>query len=292
VFNDHITDVDAIVRRLHPFDVICIMRERTRLSREVISRLPNLKMIASTGSRNAAVDMAAARERGIAVAHTGYRSEPTIEFTWALILASARNVIAEHNNFRAGGWQQSVGGDLNGKTLGVLGLGNVGAQVARIGNAFGMNVIAWSQNMTPERAAAAGATNVPKPELFRQSDILTVHVILGERTTGIVGEEDLALMKRTSWLINTSRGPIVNEAALIKALRAREIAGAALDVFDTEPLPPDHPYRTLDNVLGTPHLGYGTAGLYRTFYQDSVANISMWLDGRWQPDTRPSHRSG
>jgi phosphoglycerate dehydrogenase-like enzyme len=278
VFNDHITGLDAVVERLHPFDVVNIMRERTPLSREVIARLPNLKLIASTGPRNAAIDVAAATERGIAIAHTGYRSDPTIEFTWALILAISRNLVAENNSFRSGGWQRSIGGDLNGKTLGILGLGNVGAQVARIGSAFGMKVIAWSQNMTPERAAAAGAVSVSKEELFRQSDILTIHVVLGERTKGMVGEAELALMKPTAHLINTSRGPVVTESALIKALQARKIAGAALDVFDVEPLPSDHPYRSLDNVLGAPHIAYGTEGLYRTFYQDTVDNISAWLD--------------
>ena len=278
VFNDHVAGADAVVERLHPFDVVSIMRERTPLSREVIARLPNLKLIASTGSRNAAIDVSAAKERGIAISHTGYRSEPTIEFTWALILASTRNLVAENNNFRSGGWQQSIGGDLNGNTLGVLGLGNVGAQVAKIGNAFGMNVITWSQNMTAERAAAAGATSVSKDELFRQSDILTIHVVLSERTRGMVGEAELALMKPTSRLINTSRGPVVNEEALIKVLQTRKIAGAALDVFDVEPLPANHPFRSLDNVLGAPHIAYGTEGLYRTFYQDTVDYISAWLN--------------
>ncbi|MEH2566202.1 D-2-hydroxyacid dehydrogenase family protein [Bradyrhizobium sp. AZCC 2289] len=280
VFNDHVAGANAVVERLHPFDVVSIMRERTPLSREIIARLPNLKLIASTGSRNAAIDVSAAAERGIAIAHTGYRSEPTIEFTWALILASARNLVAENSNFRSGGWQRSIGGDLNGSTLGVLGLGNVGAQVAKIGNAFGMNVIVWSQNMTPERAAAAGATSVSKDELFRQSDILTIHVVLSERTRGIVGEAELALMKPTSRLINTSRGPVVNEQALIKVLQTRKIVGAALDVFDVEPLPANHPFRSLDNVLGVPHIAYGTEGLYRTFYQDTVDNISAWLNAQ------------
>jgi phosphoglycerate dehydrogenase-like enzyme len=278
VFNDHVAGADAVVERLHPFDVVNIMRERTPLSRQIIARLPNLKLIASTGSRNAAIDVSAAAERGIVIAHTGYRSEPTIEFTWALILASARNLVAENSNFRSGGWQQSIGGDLNGSNLGVLGLGNVGAQVAKIGNAFGMNVITWSQNMTSERAAAAGATSVSKDELFRQSDILTIHVVLSERTRGMVGEAELALMKPTSRLINTSRGPVVNEEALIKVLRTRKIAGAALDVFDVEPLPANHPFRSLDNVLGASHIAYGTEGLYRTFYQDTVDNISAWLN--------------
>src|SRR5258708_34031830 len=177
-FNDHVAGADAVVERLHPFDVVNIMRERTPLSREIIARLPNLKLIASTGSRNAAIDVSAAAERGIAIAHTGYTSEPTIEFTWALILASARNLVAENSNFRSGGWQQSIGGDLNGSTLGVLGLGNVGAQVAKIGSAFGMNVITWSQNMTPERAAAAGAVNRSKNEIFPPSDNLTINAVL------------------------------------------------------------------------------------------------------------------
>lgn len=278
VFNDHVVGADAIVERLYPFDVVSIMRERTPLSREIIARLPNLKLIASTGPRNAAIDVSAAVERGIAIAHTGYRSEPTIEFTWALILASVRNLVVENNSFRSGGWQQSVGGDLNGRTLGILGLGNIGAQVAKVGSAFGMNVITWSQNMTAERAAAAGAISVSKDELFRQSDILTIHVVLSDRTRGLVGEAELALMKPTSRLINTSRGPVVDDAALIKVLQARKIAGAGLDVFDVEPLPADHPYRSLDNVLGLPHIGYGTEGLYRTFYQDTVDNISAWLD--------------
>src|SRR5258707_7632490 len=278
VFNDHLMDVDAVVKRLYPFDVVNIMRERTPLSREVIARLPNLKLIASTGPRNAAIDVAAAAERGIAIAHTGYRSDPTIEFTWALILAIARNLVAENSSFRSGGWQRSIGGDLNGKTLGVLGLGNVGAQVARIGNAFGMKVITWSQNMTPERAATVGAVSVSKDELFRQSDFLTIHVVLSERTKGMVGEAELALMKPTAHLINTSRGPVVTESALIKVLQTRKIAGAALDVFDVEPLPSDHPYRSLDNVLAAPHIAYGTEGLNRTFYQDTVDNICAWLD--------------
>jgi phosphoglycerate dehydrogenase-like enzyme len=278
VFNDHLADVDEVVKRLYPFDVVNIMRERTPLSREVIARLPNLKLIASTGPRNAAIDVAAAEERGIAIVHTGYRSDPTIEFTWALILAIARNLVAENKSFRSGGWQRSIGADLNGKTLGVLGLGNVGAQVARVGNAFGMKVITWSQNMSPERAATAGAVSVSRDELFRQSDVLTIHVVLSERTKGMVGEAELELMKPTAYLINTSRGPVVAESALIKVLQARKIAGAALDVFDVEPLPSDHPYRSLDNVLGAPHIAYGTEGLYRTFYQDTVDNISAWLD--------------
>jgi len=278
VFNDHVADPDAVVERLLPFDVICVMRERTPLPREVIERLPQLKLIASTGPRNASIDMVAAGERGIRVTATGYRSIPTIEMTWALILASARRIVRESNSVRAGGWQTSVGRELDGRVLGVLGLGNIGGQVARIGLAFGMKVIAWSQNMTPQIAEAAGATLVTKDELFGQADVVTIHLILSKRTRGLVSAADLALMKPTSWLINTSRGPIVDEGALIQALTSRAIAGAALDVFDAEPLPADHPFRTLDNVLATPHIGYVAEDLYRTFYGDAAANIAAWLD--------------
>jgi phosphoglycerate dehydrogenase-like enzyme len=278
VFNDHVADPDAVVERLLPFDVICVMRERTPLSRQIIERLPQLKLIASTGSRNASIDMAAAAERGIRVTATGYRSTPTIEMTWALILASARQIVRESNSVRGGGWQTSIGRELDGKVLGVLGLGNIGGEVARIGHAFGMKLIAWSQNMTPQIAETAGATLVTKDELFRQADVVTIHLILSKRTRGLVGAAELALMKPTSWLINTSRGPIVDEGALVRVLTSRAIAGAALDVFDTEPLPAGHPFRTLDDVLVTPHVGYVAEDLYRTFYGDAAASISVWLD--------------
>src|SRR5712675_2495220 len=193
----------------------------------------------------------AASEHGIAVVHTGYRSDPTIEFTWALILASARHIVTESNSVRSGGWQQTVGMDLRGKTLGVLGLGNVGSQVARIGTAFGMKLIAWSQNMTPEAATAAGAILVSKEQLFERADILTIHLVLSDRTRGLVGAAELGRMKPTARLINASRGPIVDEQALINVLKNRQIARAAVDVFDVEPLPPSHPFRTLDNVVAT-----------------------------------------
>jgi phosphoglycerate dehydrogenase-like enzyme len=278
VFNDHVADPDAVVERLLPFDVICVMRERTPLSRQVIERLPQLKLIASTGSRNASIDMAAAAERGIRVTATGYRSTPTIEMTWALILASARKIVRESNSVRGGGWQTSIGRELDGKVLGVLGLGNIGGEVARIGHAFGMKVIAWSQNMTPQIAEAAGASLVTKEELFRQADVVTIHLILSRRTRGLVGAAEVALMKSTSWLINTSRGPIVDEGALVHALATGAIAGAALDVFGVEPVPVGHPFRTLDNVLATPHIGYVAEDLYRTFYGDAAASIAAWLD--------------
>ena len=278
VFNDHLADPAAVVERLRPFDVVCVMRERTPLSRDILQQLPRLKLIASTGPRNAAIDMRAAGERGIVVTATGYESTPTIELSWALILASARHLASEAASVRDGGWQTRIGSNLRGKCLGVIGLGNIGKEVARIALAFGMTVIAWSQNLTSEIASAAGATLVDKDALFRQADIVTIHLILSRRTSGLVGAAELALMKPTAWLVNTSRGPIVDEAALIEALQARRIAGAALDVFEIEPLPADHPFRRLDNVLATPHIGYVTEELYRTFYGDAAASIAAWLE--------------
>ena len=282
VFQNHLADSDAVIERLLPFDVVCVMRERTPLPRKVIERLPNLKLIASTGSGNASIDIAAAGDHGIAVVHTEYRSDPTVEFTWALILACARHIVTESNSVRSGGWQQTVGTDLRGKTLGVLGLGNVGSQVARIGSAFGMELIAWSQNMTPEAAKAAGAILVSKDQLFERADILTIHLVLSSRTCGLIGTAELEKMKPTAWLINASRGPIVEEQALITALQNKRLAGAAIDVFDIEPLPPSHPFRMLDNVLATPHIGYVSQGLYKTFYEDIVLNIRKWLDAQHQ----------
>jgi len=224
--------------------------------------------------------MAAAEERGIAVAFTGYTSAPTIEMTWALILAASRHLVAENLAFRRGAWQQGVGIGLAGKTLGVLGLGRVGSAVAKIGAAFGMQVIAWSPNMTPERAALAGAEMVTKQELLRQSDVLTVHMVLSPKTRGLLGADELALMKTSALLVNTSRGPLIDEAALVTTLTSRRIALAALDVFDAEPLPADHPLRSLENVLGTPHIGYVADDLYRTFYGDTVKAVDAWLAAR------------
>src|ERR1700676_4383587 len=279
-FNNHLADSDAVVERLRPFDIVCVMRERTPMTRTIIERLPNLRMIASTGSRNASIDLEAAEERSVQVVHTGYTSAPTIELTWALILGSARNLVAENTSLRGGGWQQSVGDDMAGRTLGVLGLGNVGGAVARIGNAFGMKVIAWSQNLTTERAAAAGAALVTRDELFQEADVVSIHLVLSGRTRGLVGAAELALMKPTARLVNMSRGPIVVEADLVAALKGQKIAGAAVDVFDQEPLPLDHPFRTLANLLATPHIGYVSRGLYTRFYQDTVENVRRWLDGQ------------
>src|ERR1700722_16743195 len=228
VFQDHLADPDAVIERLLPFEVVCVMRERTPLPANIIERLPNLKLIASTGSVNASIDVAAAGDHGIAVVHTGYRSDPTIEQTWALILASARHIVTESNSVRSGGWQQTMGVDLRGKTLSVLGLGNVGSEVARIGSAFGMKLIAWSQNMTAETAEATGAILVSKDQLFERADILTIHLVLSSRTSGLVGAAELEKMKPTAWLINASRGPIVEEQALITALQNKRLAGAAI----------------------------------------------------------------
>ncbi|WP_024507903.1 D-2-hydroxyacid dehydrogenase family protein [Bradyrhizobium sp. ARR65] len=278
VFNDHIADPSAVVARLRPFEVACVMRERTPLTREILQQLPNLKLIASTGPRNASIDIQAAADLGIAVTATGYDSTPTIEFTWSLILASMRGIDREAASLKAGGWQTGLGSNLRGKSLGVVGLGNIGREVARIGVAFGMKAIAWSQNLTQEKASAAGATLVDKQTLFGEADVVTIHLVLSSRTRGLVGAPEFALMKPTSRFVNTSRGPIVDEAALIEALQAHRIAGAAVDVFDGEPLPADHPFRKMDNVLATPHIGYVTEDLYRTFYGDAAANIARWLE--------------
>jgi len=280
VFNDHLSDANQIVERLAPFDVVCVMRERTPLSREILARLPQLKLIASTGLRNASIDVAAASDYEIDVMNTRYDSSSTVELTWALILASARNLIIEAASVRSGGWQRTIGDGIRGKVLGILGLGNIGSEVARIAAAFGMDVIAWSENLDRERTQERGARWVSKQELFRQADILTIHLVLSRRTQGLVGQSELGLMKPSARLVNTSRGPIVDEAALVDALRNRHIAGAAIDVFDIEPIPRDHPLRQLDTVITTPHIGYVSRDLYRVFYQDTVANIVKWLQTR------------
>jgi len=280
VFNDHLADPATVVERLFPYDIVCVMRERTPLRRHIIERLPNLKLIASTGPRNASIDLEAAAAHGIDVVHTGYFGSPTVELTWALILGSARHLTAEAAAVRNGEWQHTVGDDLSGQTLGILGLGNLGSKVAQVALAFGMKVIAWSQNLTAERSAAAGATLVSKEELLRQSDFVSIHLVLGERTRGLIGTRELSLMKPTARLVNTSRGPIVVEADLIQALNTGRIAGAAIDVYDTEPLPADHPYRNIANLLATPHIGYVSRGLYERFYRDTVSNITAWLDTR------------
>ena len=279
IFRDHVAAPDALVRRLLPFDAICVMRERTPLPRTILERLPNLKFIGSNGVRNASIDVAAAKDRGIAVSSTGYTSHAAMELTWALIHAAARHIPAEVASFHQGGWQVGVGSDLKGSTLGIMGLGKIGQAIARVGHAFEMNVIAWSQNLTAETAAAANVRLVDKPTLLRESDYLTLHLVLSHRSRGIVGAGDLAQMKPTAWLVNTSRGPLVDEAALVDALERRVIAGAALDVFDTEPLPPDHKLRSLQNVVASCHIGFVTTKTYEIFFRDTVENLLAWMEG-------------
>jgi phosphoglycerate dehydrogenase-like enzyme len=277
--NTHIADREALAKRLHDCDAVVAMRERTPFPDALFQRLPNLKLLVTAGMRNAAIDLEAAQARGIAVCGTDMLPYPTAELAWGLILALARNIAREDRAMREGGWQTTIGIGLRGKTLGLLGLGKLGTQVGAIGKAFGMNIIAWSQNLDETRAAAAGARRVDKAALFADSDIVSVHLVLGERTRGLVGREDLARMKKTAFLVNTSRGPIVDEAALIAALAERRIAGAAIDVYDAEPLPADHKLRGLANTVLTPHLGYVTEENYRLVYGQAVEAIAAYLAG-------------
>jgi phosphoglycerate dehydrogenase-like enzyme len=282
VFNEHIEDRDALARAIGDCEIVVAMRERTRFDRELFARLPKLKLLVTTGMVNAAIDLKAAAEHGVTVCGTGGVPYPTAELTWALILSLLRRVPLEFGEFRRGGrWQSTVGVDLNGKRLGLVGLGRLGTRVARVGLAFEMKVSAWSQNLTREKCAAAGVDYAGSlDELLSSSDIVSIHVVLSSRTRGLIGARELGLMKPTAFLINTSRGPIIDEAALLAALRARKIAGAGLDVFDQEPLPPDHPLRKLDNVVATPHMGYVTEDTYRVFYGESAEDILAWLEGK------------
>jgi phosphoglycerate dehydrogenase-like enzyme len=278
-FHERLSGDDALVKRLADFEVIVAMRERTQFPRSVLERLPKLKLLVTTGMRNVAIDAKTAAELGIVVSGTGLLTPPTAELTWGLILALARHIPEEAQQMRSGGWQTTVGVGLNGKVLGVLGLGKLGSEVARVGRAFQMEVITWSQNLTAEHANSLGAIRVEKDELFQRADFVTVHLILSKRTRGLVTARELALMKPEAYLINTSRGPIVEERALIEVLKNRKIAGAALDVFDEEPLPDEHPLRKLDNVVLTPHLGYVTVENYRLAYGDAVEDIRAFLAG-------------
>jgi phosphoglycerate dehydrogenase-like enzyme len=278
-FHERIRGEDALAARLRSFDVVVAMRERTPFPATLLQRLPALKLLVTTGRRNAAIDVQAASARGVVVAGTATMAMPPVELTWALILALARHIPRETAAMRDGGWQTTMGVGLHGKTLGVIGLGRLGSEVARIGHAFGMQVVAWSQNLTREKTDPAGVELVDKDTLFRRSDIVSVHLVLSARTRGVVGERELALMKPTALLVNTARGPIVDEHALINALRRSVIAGAALDVFEEEPLPVDHPLRRLENALLTPHLGYVTDENYRLAYGEAVEDIRAFLAG-------------
>src|SRR6266536_2993943 len=280
VFRDHLTDLDALAERLRDFEVVTCMRERTPFGRDLLARLPNLRLLVTTGMRNAAIDLAAARDLGVLVCGTaGGPDSPPAELTWGLILALVRHIPREDAATRLGHWGTTVGMSLESKVLGVLGLGRLGAKVARVGVAFEMSVIAWSQNLTAERAAPCGATLVSRDELFARSDILTIHVQLSARTRGLVGARELRSMKPTAYLINTARGPIVDETALVQALQARTIAGAGLDVFDQEPLPPGHPLTVLENTILVPHVGYVTREQYQVRYRDTVEDIIAYLRG-------------
>lgn len=279
VYTDHLTDPAELARRLAPFEVIVAMRERTPFPASLLRQLPALRLLVTTGMANAAIDLAEARRRGVVVCGTGGSDPGTPELTWALLMALVRAIPAEDARIRAGGWQHTVGRELAGRTIGLLGLGRIGERVAGYARAFGMDVIAWSQHLTAERASACGARLVTKPELFARAGVVSIHVRLSDRTAGLVGADELALLGSDGYLVNTSRGPIVDEAALVAALRGGVIAGAALDVFDAEPLPPGHPLLSLPNTVLTPHLGYVTAEYYGIFYRDIVADIAAWLDG-------------
>jgi phosphoglycerate dehydrogenase-like enzyme len=278
-FSDHVSDPARHVERLAPFDVIVAMRERTPFPGALLEQLPKLRLLVTTGMRNAAIDVEAAAALGVTVSGTDGLPYPTAELTWALILALARKLPAEDRALRAGQWQTTVGVGLHGKTLALLGLGRMGSQVARIGAAFGMRVIAWSPNLTAARAETGGAELVSRDELFRRADVLSIHLVLSERTRGLVAAPELALLKPSALLINTSRGPIVDEAALVTALRTSALSGAGLDVFDPEPLPPGHPFSSLANTVLTPHLGYVTDETYRIFYGHALENIQSFLAG-------------
>lgn len=286
VFDRHLSQ-DEAAAALQPFDVICTVRERMSMPRSLFERLPNLKMVTIVGMSLPNLDMAAATEHGVIVCHSNFANplfanimNATPELTWGLLIATVRHMSLEDRRMRAGGWQSTVGMILAGRTLGLLGLGRIGKRMAAYGRAFGMEVIAWSQNLTDETAASVGARRVTKDDLFRLSDVLSIHVVLSERTRGLVTARELALMKPEAFLINTSRGPIVVEADLIDALKSGRIAGAGLDVFDIEPPPADHPFRSMDNVTIAPHLGYVTHETLRAFYSDTIDAVVAFAEGK------------
>lgn len=279
VFDDHLEEIEAVARRLHDFEIVVIMRERTPFPRALIEKLPNLELLVTAGMRNLAIDLNAASANGVIVSGTRTLGYPVAEMTWGLLLALVRQIPREDRETREGRWQTSIGTALNGKVLGVIGLGRVGAMVARFGKAFGMEVIAWSRNLTDERCAEVGVKRASKEDLLTSADVITVHVVLGARTRGLIGANELRMMKPSAYLVNTSRGPVVDEEALVEALKHRSIAGAALDVFDSEPLPPDHPLRSLERTVITPHLGYVVEDNYRVIYGEAAEDVRAFLDG-------------
>lgn len=277
-FAEHLDEI-SLLRRLSGFEIVVAMRERTEFPARVLEQLTDLRLLVTTGMRNAAIDIGAATAAGVMVCGTGGYTWSAAELTWGLIIASARNLVVEDRSVRAGGWQRTVGVDLAGRVLGLVGLGHLGARVARYGQAFEMQVIAWSPNLTTMRAAEHGVAYVGKRELFSLADVVSIHLVLGKRTRGLITESDLLMMKPTSYLINTSRGPIVDEPALLRAVREGWIAGAAIDVYDTEPLPPDHELRRLKNTVLTPHIGYVTRDTYAHFFAEVVEDIQAFLAG-------------
>jgi phosphoglycerate dehydrogenase-like enzyme len=281
VFNAPLDGPDAVIKALQGFAIVVGMRERTPFPRKVIEALPDLKLLITTGARNNSFDVKACAERGVTVCGTGAAGSPTTGIAFGLMLELTRRIGFENARLKAGEpWQVTIGRDLEGLTLGILGLGKLGQRSATVGKAFGMRTIAWSQNLTEDKAKAAGADPVSKEDLFRNADFITIHLVLSDRSRGLVGAKELGLMKKTSYLINTSRGPIVDEKALIAALQNNAIAGAGLDVFDVEPLPLNHPFRKMDNVVITPHLGYVSEQNYRKYFPDIVEDIRAWLDGK------------
>jgi phosphoglycerate dehydrogenase-like enzyme len=282
VFHEPLGDLDNVTGVLGGFAIVCLMRERTPFPRRAFEALaPHLRLLITTGARNASIDLSAAKDHNVVVCGTPSVGNPTAGITIGLMLELTRRIGFENARLKAGApWQITIGSDLEGKTLGVLGLGKLGARVARIGKAFGMNVIAWSQNLRPETCAEAGVEYVSKDDLLRRSDFLSIHVQLSPRTRGLIGAKELGLMKPSAYIINTSRGPIIDETALIVALREQRIAGAGLDVFDIEPLPVDHPLRALDNAVITPHLGYVSSENYHAYFKGVVEDIRAWIDGR------------
>ena len=281
VFNKPFGSQDEAIKALQGFAVVVGMRERTPFPRKVVEALPDLKLLITTGARNNSFDIKACAERGVTVCGTGGVGSPTTGIAFGLMLELTRRIGFENARLKAGApWQTTIGRDLEGLTLGILGLGKLGQRSTAVGKAFGMKTIAWSQNLTEEKAKAAGADYVSKDDLFRNADFVTIHLVLSDRSRGLVGAKELGLMKKSAYLINTSRGPIVDEKALIAVLQSKSIAGAGLDVFDIEPLPLDHPFRKMDNVVITPHLGYVSEQNYRKYFPDIVEDIRAWLDGK------------
>ncbi|MDH7799403.1 MULTISPECIES: D-2-hydroxyacid dehydrogenase family protein [unclassified Beijerinckia] len=283
-FRQNLASVEDAARQLQPFEVLSLMRERMPLSRALIEKLPNLKLVITTGGRNRSIDVAACQERGIIVCGTRSADPaPTVDVAWWLILSAARNLHREERHMRAGGWQEKLGFSVAGRTLGLIGFGNLGKRVAAVGKAFGMDIIAWSQNLTEEKAAAGGARLVSKEELLSQADVMSIHLVLSDRSRDLIGAREFGLMKPTAIVVNTSRGPIINEEAMIEALKTKRIHAIGLDVYNTEPLPSNHILRSFDNAVLSPHMGYATQVNYKTYYADTIEAIAAWRAGNPVP---------